>query len=368
MRTLPSLAIVSAALLSALVGLAGCGGHRAAPPLAVDDLRELRTYGFDTIADPQASWNPDTYQILARIDAGFVLLDEGRDKQDYYRSSERRETVDPVWINRNQFAFGPGHGLVATASGREVPSSQGLTVVTIGSKDGKRTLDPQTLTKTGYRPRVWADRIIAQAEDKIIVVDHFGAVSEFGPGFYAEPQRNGRGVTFQEAPVLEADRWTGLDLRRGRLFIRWKPGQVTTLANAIEARWTAAGGVVATVLRNDPPQGRPWWEAGTDVYLVAGPEAQPVLIAKDARSPAPHPGGGVVAVVSREGAIDLVDEAGAHRRNFLDQGDHPEWSTDGTRLLVEQVVQGKPDARYLRVSVLRLGAPLPAPAAAPAAP
>lgn len=345
-------------ILIVLGWAAGCGETR--PLVGPDDFKELRTYGWETtVSDPQAQWNPETYQVLARAAGGFVILDEGRGKQAYFASNEKRGAHFPVWISRLQFAFGPGENLIRTGDGALVPNAEGLTVVTIGDKLAMTT---KTITKAGFRPRVWGEQLVAEHQDRILLVDAHGTISEYDRGFFPEPQRHGPGICWQETPVIEPDHWTGQDTRRGRLFIRWnEKTPLTELPNAIEARWTAAGGVVATVLRAEPPERQPWWQAGTDVVHVAGPAAAPVVVAAGARGAAPHPTAPVIAVVGADGALLLYSLDRKWWHQVAEQGDHPQWSHDGERLLVEEPVAGKPQLRYLKVYIFKVGQAVVAP-------
>jgi hypothetical protein len=345
------LVTIVAAILFTLVG---CGQ----PPRAVTaaDFQVLRSYGWDsTIGEPQATWNPERYQVLARSAGGFVLLEEGTGKQQYFASRAKHDTAFPVWINYYQFAFGPRDNVLPIADGRVVATNEGVSIVTLLTAiSGKNIPDaPAPLTKYGYRPKMWGDKIVLASEDKIYVTDGYGKIDEFGPGFMPEPQRNGLGITWQQFPVLEKDYWSGVEGRRGDLYIRWKKGTTTTLPNAIEARWTSNGGVIATVLRADPLPGQPWWSVGTDVYYVADAKANPVLVAADARSPAPHPTLQVCAVVGKTGAINICSFDGNFRHQIASLGDNPTWSHDGRRLLTEEIIDGKAEAKYLRVLVFK---------------
>jgi hypothetical protein len=348
-------------LAAAVLALAAC--HDPRPTAGANDLQVLRTYGWETtVPDPEAQWNPETYQVLARSAGGFVLLEEGRDKQQYFAAKDKRETFHPAWISRLQFAFGPGRSMIETTDGRLVPNSEGLTVVSLAeTRSGREyAMSSQNLTNSGTRPRVWGANLVAQFEDRIQEVDPHGRITEFGPGFFAEPQRDGRGICWQERPVFETDHWSGGEGHLGRLFIRWKPGTTTELANAVEARWTPDGGIVATVLRHEPPAAKPWWEAGTDVYYLAGPKAAPVLVAADARSPAPHPTQPLIAAVGANGSLIVCGLEGQERRVLAEQGDHPQWSHDGLRLVAEEPVPGKDQIRYLKVYIFKLGGALSA--------
>ena len=337
-----------------LATFVGC----AQPPRAVtaEDFQILRSYGWDaTIADPQAAWNPDRYQVLARSAGGFVLLEEGAGKQQYFASRHKYDTAFPVWINHYQFAFGPKQNVLTLEDGRIVATNEGVSVVTVYTAlSGKSLPDaPKPLTKYGYRPKVWGKNLVIASEQRIYVADVYGTMAEFGPGFFPEPQRNGDGITWQVFPVLEKDYWSGVEGKRGNLYIRWKKGTTTLLANAIEAKWTHNGGVIATVLRSDPLPGQPWWSVGTDIYYIANAKSHPVLVAADARTPAPHPTLPVCAVVGKTGAVNICGYDGAFRHQLAPMGDNPAWSHDGRRLLTEEPIDEKPDTKYLRVVVFK---------------
>jgi hypothetical protein len=340
--------------------LSGCGQ----PPrtVTVDDFQLLRSYGWDTtVADPQATWNPETYQVLARSVGGFVLLDEGSGKQQYFASKSKHDTAFPTWVSARQFAFGARDNVITTGDGRVVPTSEGVSVVTLGeSITGKDVPHaPKNLTTYGYRPKVWGRNLVVASEDRLYVVDPFGTIAEFGPGFMPEPQRKGEGIAWQDRPVFETDHWTGATTRRGNLLIRWRPGVTTSIPNAVEAHWSAGGGVLYTVMRAEPVPGQPWWSGGTDIYHLANAKAKPVLVAADARSGAPHPKEPVCAAIGKSGALVICGYDGSFRHQVAVLGEAPAWSHDGRRLMVEEPVEAKPEIRYLHVYVFKLIAPKP---------
>ena len=355
MRTSTFFAAIVPATLLVLGLLSGCGGP---PPrqITAEDFQILRSYGWDTtVADPQAVWNPETYQVLARSSGGFVLLDEGSGKQQYFASKTKHETSFPAWLNQRQFVFGPKDNVLTTTDGRVVPTSEGLSLVTLlESITGKEVpLAPKSLTPFGYRPRVWGHNLVAASEDRIYVIDPFGAISEFGPGFMPEPQRKGEGIAWLDRPVFEADHWIGGDTRRGNLMIRWRKDLTTTVPNGVEAAWTANGGLLTTVMRGEPVPGQPWWSGGTDIYYYANAKSAPVLVAADARAGAPHPKDDVCAAVGRSGALILCGYDGSFRHQLAVLGDAPSWSHDGRRLIVEEPVEAHADTRYLHVYVFK---------------
>jgi hypothetical protein len=236
-----------------------------------------------------------------------------------------------------------------------VPTSEGLSLVTLTETITGKDVPyaPRSITTYGYRPKVWGRNLVTASEDRIYVVDPFGAITEFGPGFMPEPQRKGEGIAWQDRPVFEADHWTGATSKRGNLLIRWRSGVTTTVANAVEARWTANGGVLCTVMRAEPVPGQPWWSGGTDLYFVADAKATPTLVAVDARSGAPHPSEAVCAAVGKSGALIICGYDGTFRHQVAPLGDAPGWSHDGRRLMAEEPIEGKPETRYLHVYVFK---------------
>ncbi len=354
MRTSTLAAVTVPAALIVLGLLSGCGPQPR--QITAEDFQILRVYGWDTtVPDPQATWNPETYQVLARSSGGFVLLEEGSGKQQYYATKTKHETANPVWISQRQFAFGPKENVITTTDGRVVPTSEGLSVVTIiESITGKEVpLAPKNLTTYGYRPRVWGHNLVAASEDRLYVVDPFGTIAEFGPGFMPEPQRKGEGIAWQDRPVFETDHWIGSETRRGNLLIRWRKGLTTSVPNAVEPRWTANGGLLMTVMRGEPLPGQPWWSGGTDIYYQANAKSTPVLVAADARAGAPHPKENVCAAIGRSGAVILCGYDGSFRHQLAVVGEAPSWSYDGRRLIVEEPVEAHPDSRYLHVYVFK---------------
>ncbi|MBA2479362.1 MAG: hypothetical protein H0V44_01770 [Planctomycetes bacterium] len=326
-----SVAMVATILTAAgWVAIAGCASRAQVAP---KDFEVIRSYGFDAGVDPQPSWSPESYRIVARDAGGFVVLQEvdGNKGRQKFTSSEKRETHHPVWINEQEVVFGPKANAERVPDGRVVPASDGLTVVTIGGLKPEQKL----LTKVGYRPRVGQAHVFAQVEDRMDKIDEHGDIEDFGQGFFAEPQWTGEGVCWQETPVTEPDWWTGKPVR-SNLVIRWNWRRTDVVPGGIQPRWTYDGGVVATVLRAEPGPGAAWDQGGTDVVFVGGPRQAPVVIARDAREPAPHPTKSVIAVATADNRIVLVSRDGSQRADIA-AGRRPQWSFDGTRLLVEHV-------------------------------
>jgi hypothetical protein len=354
MRMTTPLALALPATVIVLGLLSGCGAPPRQP--VATDFQVLRSYGWDTtVADPQAVWNPETYQVLARSSGGFVLLEEGSGKQQYFATKTKFDTANPVWLNQRQFVFGPKDNVITTDDGRVVPTSEGLSMVTLlESISGKEVpLAPKSLTTYGYHPKVWGRNLVAASENRIYVIDPFASIREFGPGFLPEPQRKGEGIAWLDRPVFETDHWAGGDTRRGNLLVRWRKGATRTIANGVEPRWTADGGVIATIMRAEPVPGQPWWSGGTDIYYYADAKAAPVLVAADARAGAPHPREPVCAAVGRNGTLLVCGYDGSFRHQLAVLGEAPGWSYDGRRLMVEEPVEARPQTRYLHVYVFK---------------
>jgi len=322
-----------------LASLTALGCHQAArvqAPTVPADFSIIRSYGWDTeVVNPQPQWSPDDYRLVVRDASGFEILsgDDGTTPPDVYRSVEGRETFSPIWLDSDHVLFGPSHNVERLTDGRIVPDVQGLTRVLIGSKP-----ENKQFASVGYRPRLGHGRIFAQSEDHIVTIDALGHDEEFGPGFYAEPERGGastkegEGVAWQETPVFETDWWTGKPVRSD-LVIHWPKGQVDLLLAGVQPAWTSRGGLVATVLRADPTPGVSWWKAGTDVVSIAHPGASPLTVCHDAREPACHPHLPIIAVTTTAGEVVLCSEDGTQSKD-LGPGSNPVWSFDGERLAV----------------------------------
>ena len=334
---------------AATLALAACATRPVLDPTGVS---VIRTYRFPTnVPDPQPAWNPSSYVIVARTLGGFSLLQEGQGRQELFESTESRQTWYPQWLNRNQFVFGPMRNVSPVTDGRVVPATDGLTVVTLEDTGLRYNVRRDVLSAVGYRPRVADGLIYAQVESKQVVIDSQGKVSDAGEGFFAEPQVGGTGVAWQETPIYETDRWTSHPAR-GQLFIRWRSGVVTVVPGGCQPHWTAAGGLVCTVLRGEPAVHGPWWTGGTDVWHIAGPDAAPVRVARDARSAAPHPHEPVIAVSDATAGVRLVSlrEPQAPEQLLSATGSHPLWSHDGLRLLTIEQTEDRPAT--ILVSVL----------------
>ncbi len=347
--TLMKLGLLMSVTLATVVGCA------ARPVVRPEGVTIIRSYRFETtVPDPQPAWNPSNYLIAARHAQGLALYQEGAGRQEFFLAADNRSSYFPTWISRDQFLFSGPTNATRAADGRVLNSTDGLTVVGVVD-DGRRcNVERHPLSDRGNRPRVAHDEIYAQTGRSMVVIDRFGAVKDAGEGFWPEPQADGPGIAWQESPVIEPDLWTGQS-PRGRLLVRWKPGVVTPVVGGVQPRWTPAGGLVCTVVRADPPTDRPWWTPGTDVVYLAGPDAEPVILARDARDPAPHPKEPMVAVTARDGGVRLVAyDTTVPARTLVTKGITPKWSHDGLRILAEEVQPNRPEATLIRVQVLKL--------------
>ncbi len=106
-------------------------------------------------------------------------------------------------------------------------------------------------------------------------------------------------------------------------------------------------------MRAEPVPGQPWWSGGTDIYHLAHAKAVPVLVAADARSPAPHPHKPACAAVGSSGALIICGFDGSFRHQIAPSGEAPAWSHDGRRLMAEEPVDGRTETRYLHVYVFK---------------
>ena len=341
-------------LLVLILAMVSC----ARPAPRPDQVTVIRDYGWDTTVDePQPAWNPASYQVVVRAAGGFAVLDEGKGRQEYFLGQEHRSYAPPVWIDPRRFVVGSPTNVITTKDGRVVPAAQGVQIVTM--RTGANA-DVRELGVVGYRPRPWQDQVVVQVEDKIMIYPPNGKLVEFGPGFYAEPQRQGPGIAWQETPVYDRDHWTARPALSD-LVIRWRRGAVTTIPRAVEPRWTAAGGVIAYQLDQAPPtDGKPWWE-GVSCRLVhlKGEGGGLVVIGDDLLHADPHPAWPMLAANDREGRVVLVSLQDGSRRVLAEAGSFPQWSADGRRLLIQETVLAGAQAGriYLRVYVLDVAGP-----------
>lgn len=348
---------LTACLGGAVLLLAACA--RAAAPLPAD-VSLIRSYACPTdVAEPQAAWNPDTYQLVLRVEHGFLLFREGRDRREVFLAGDRRETGFPAWINASQFVFGPLANTLHLADGRVVSSTDGLSIVTVTDNGFRSTVVNAAFSGKGFRPRPWgAERVVASSEDRLLSYDARGRASEIGTGFHPEPQPGGEGLCWRETPYPFEDPWTGVE-PPGRLFIRWRPGAITAVARGIQACWTADGRVVATVMRPGPLPAR-WLEGETDVVLVER-DGSVRTIGPGCRDPQAHPTLPLVAMGERAGGVRIasLDQAGPSQLLVAD-GRQPRWSADGLRLaVVESPAREDAGGSVVRVHVLRISQPGP---------
>lgn len=335
-----------AALLAVLAVLAGCAG--ASPPAR---LEPVRTYGWPaTVVDPEPDWNPVSYRLVARAAGGFALLAEGQRQEQHFAAEDRRESHTPRWLNRDQFVFGPGWWVRRDADGRVLTPSDGIVLVTLG--EGGRPRERRVLAERGCRPQPWRGLVLAQEAQRLLVIDARGRVEEFGEGFDPVPQPDGPGLFWRDSPAFHPDWWTGRE-GAGQAIVRWRPGQVDQLGDAVQAAWTHRGGLLITRRRAVAPAGQPWWAGGTDIYAVDGPGAAPRLVRANARDPAAHPHADLLAWTGDDGGVWIgsLDPAGWRERVATD-GSRPRWSHDGLRLCWLQPPADGSQLPAIRVTVL----------------
>jgi len=325
------------------------------PRLNPDRISVIRSYTCDTdVAEPLPAWNPATYQIVMRSSNGFILHQEGNQRREIFKSENRVETGFPAWTSPSQFVFGPLTNLRRAPDGKDILSTQGLSLVDVIDGATKAAVSSRIFSIQGCRPR--PDQLIvwAQSGRRMISVDRFGEITDTGEGFWPEPQVGKLGMAWQDTPVTEPDIWTGRPAR-GSLNVRWSKGEVDRVPGATQVRWMADGRVVATVMRGEPVAGKPWWTEGTDVVVIA-PGGQVRVIAADARDPSPHPSEPLVAVTSSKGGVQIVGVDGGEPMQLNFTGNRPQWSHDGLRILTEETANV---GTTVRVHVLRIDPPRP---------
>ncbi len=341
--------LVAAALATVLL-LAACSADRQ--PIETR-LKPIRTYGWSaSVVDPAPDWNPSTNVLVARSIGGFSLLEEGGRGERAFDSDDRRESHTPIWLNRDQFVFGPARNAIPAADGTISTPSDGLTVATINAV-GKPARTK--LSDRGFRPRRAGDSsICAQDGNLIIFIDAQGQIGEFGEGFDPEPQPDGPGLCWRDRPAFDTDFWTGRrDL--GTMFVRWSRGQVDNLGNAVQAAWTRHGGVIATVLEGTAPAGSPWWSAGTHLVHSAGPGAPVLELRAQARDPAPHPLIDLLAWTDRDGGVWIGSmRPDGWSERIAESGWRPRWNPDGMRLCYLESPKEGSQIPAIRVVVLAL--------------
>jgi len=316
-------------------------------------LKQIRTYGWPaTVVDPSPQWNPNSNVLVARSQGGFALLEEGGQGVRQFDAEDRRDSCLPVWLNGDQFVFGPSRNAIPAGDGTISKPSDGLTVATfVGLGKPQRT----QLTDRGYRPRRSGDNLIVAQDGNIIIrVDAKGDISEFGEGFDPEPQPNGPGLAWRTTPAFDTDWWTG-HTGPGTMFVRWTAGRVDNLGNAMQACWTRRGGVIATVVNLPAADGQPWWSGGTRLVHIARPGAPIETLRRDGRDPAAHPLAEIMAWVDADNVVWIgTQRLDGWAERISDAGRGPVWSADGKRLCFLELPKDGSQIPTIRVAVLAL--------------
>jgi len=335
--------MIRAALLALLVLAVGCsrkgGGESPGPSPAdmarvpVSELKVVRSYGWDaTVEDPQPAWNPETYEVVARSAQGIAVLQEGRDRQRYFKAESGRDYHDPQWLTRTRLLLSPPSAIERDDDGRPILPSDGLDVVEV-TRQGLKNLD--TLVERGYRAQPWRGRegMVAQWGEEILLVGAEGEAELFEMGFDPAPQPGGTGFAWRDRPLHREDLWSGRE-GVGDLFVRWDDGQVTTIHLGAQPSWTAGGGIVATVLGGELSEEHPFGGNGAQVVHLAGPDAEFSVVMAGAHSPAAHPKADLVALRDHEGGLRITNLDGVEELVVSEgPGGPPLWSADGRRLL-----------------------------------
>lgn len=313
-------------------------------------LQVIRTYGWPaSVIDPAPDWSPDSTTLVVRSLGGFSLLEDGGKGERTYGAEDRRQTYNPRWISQTSFVFGPASIAVRSAEGLVVPHSDGITQVLLGEGKPQRT----QIAGVGYMPKPVRDgRIWIQAEDRIACIFPDGKLGEFGDGFEPEPQPDGPGLCWRDAPAFSPDWWTGRS-GPGTMLVRWSPGVVDQFPGAVQAAWTRRGGVVLTIVDRPAADGKPWWSGELHQALVPGRGAAAVTLRRGAHDSAPHPLSELMAWVDGDGAVWMgtIRPEGWSERVAV-AGSAPRWSPDGLRLVWTETPAAGQQLPAIRVAVL----------------
>ncbi len=340
-------------LVCVLATFIGCSGSSSRfKGSYYDDFEVFRDYRLATEdTDPQPAWALNDYRIVVRSKRGLGILNEGPGKQKFYNNKDASRIGWPTWIDEDRIIVGSPEFMTKTEEGEITQSNVVLRMI---KADGlKLEEDGFVGDINAYFTRAH-DRmtIFAQKGESIISLSPHGAWEEYDQGFFAQPQRGGSGVCFTTVPIIEKDYWTG-KTGNGKLIVRWAPGRVDIFPNCFQPQWCADGGIVATRLKGEIKANKNWdWTLlDSDVVYIKAGSKEVRVVREHAHSPAPNPKCNVVACVGRAGHLylDNLDKDGG--TELVPEGNKPQWSYDGERLLTE--VPGLDDTTNLRVWVFR---------------
>lgn len=330
---------------------ASCSSTGRFDNATVEDFQIFRDYRLPTEdPDPQPAWSPSDYRIFVCSKQGLGILDEGSGNQRFYNTTDASRIGWPTWLDDERIVVGSPEFMVKTDEG-EITQSH-VKVRMIKSNAFKLEEVGFIGDINAYYTRAWNDaELLAQKGESIIKIKALsGDWEEYDLGFFAEPQRDGSGVCYTTVPIIATDYWTG-KTDNGDLIVRWREGLTHIFPNCFQARWCADGGIVATRLKDTIPKHADWHSVDTDVVYIA-PESDKLRVIKEhAHSPAPNPVCPIVACVGRAGYLYLANLKTDGDVELVPEGDRPQWSHDGERLLTE--VPGLDKTINLRVWVFR---------------
>ncbi len=316
---------------------------------STEDFKVFRDYRLITEDnDPHPAWSPNDYRIIVRSKRGLGLLDEGAENQKFYNTKDLSKIGWPTWLDNSRIVVGSPEFMAKTEDGG---ISQSHVKLRLLSAKGMHLEEKGFIGDiNAYFPRARSkSRLFAQKSESVIEVHLSGEWEEYDQGFYAVPQFNGPGVCIQTVPIHSKDYWTGKK-DNGELVIRWSEGDVALFPDCFQAQWCENGGVIATRLKGSIHTVKNWRELDSDIVYIAPRSKQAVVVKEHAHSPAANPVTMVAACVGRAGFLYITDiKANAVAREVVPEGEKPQWSFDGRRLLTE--VPGLDSSINLRIWV-----------------
>ena len=337
-------------LVALLLLCASCHHLRRMPYATLDDVKVFRDYRLATDdADPQAAWAPNDYRIIVRSKRGLGLLKEGPGQQKFFNTKDYSRVGWPTWLDERRVVVGSPQFMVKTENGELTQSAVKLRMLVA---DEMKLEDRGFIgDEYGYYPRVLSDqRFLGQKGESIIEYHSSGTAEEYDQGFFALPQPNGPGVCLQTAPIQYKDHWTGKK-DNGALLVRWEAGNVALFPDCFQPSWCADGGILATRLNGNVRKAKSWKEIDSDIVYIKPGSKELKVVKKHAHSPAAHPVDKLGACIGRAGFLYLINYEDASFKEIVPEGERPQWSFDGNRLLTE--VDGRDGSKLLRIWVFR---------------